>query len=72
MLNTYHAKLYLNIRTGSELFFTLFLGFGSSPFLKSKMTERVTNELALVDHIGSDVKFASRQNVVPTNFLFFD
>lgn len=68
MLSTYHAKFYLKIRTGSQLILTLFPGFGRPPLLDSKMTERITNELALVEHIGSDVIFASRQNIV-ANFL---
>ena len=67
-LSTYHAKFYLKIRTGSPVVLTLFLGFGSPPLLDSKMTERIKNESALVNQIGSDVIFASQQNIV-TNFL---
>ena len=38
------------------------------PLLDSKMTERIKNESALVNQIGSDVIFASQQNIV-ANFL---
>ena len=62
MLSTYHAKFYLKIRTGSQVIFTLFLGFGRPPLLDSKMTGRIKNELALVNQIGSDVIFASHQH----------
>ena len=68
MLSTYHAKFYLKIRTGSQVIFTLFLGFRRPPLLDSKMTGRIKNELALVNQIGSDVIFASHQNIV-ANFL---
>ena len=68
MLSTYHAKFYLKIQTGSHVILTLFLGFGRPPLLNSKMTERIKNELALVNQIGSDVTFASQQNIV-ANFL---
>ena len=68
MLSTYHAKLYLKIRTGSQVVLTLFLGFDRPPSLDSKKTGRIKNELALVNQIGSDVIFASHQNIV-ANFL---
>ena len=68
MLSTYHAKFYLKIRTGSEVILTLFLDFGYPPFLDSKETGRIKNELALVNQIGSDVILASHQNIV-ANFL---
>ena len=68
VLSTYHAKFYLKIRTGSQVIFTLFLGFGRPPLLDSKMTGRIKTELALVNQIGSDVIFASHQNIV-ANFL---
>ena len=64
MLSTYHAKFYLKIRTGSQVILTLFLGFGRSPLLDSKKTGRIKNELALANQIGSDVIFASDQNIV--------
>ena len=64
MLSTYHAKFYLKIRTGSRVVLTLFLGFGRPPSLDSKKTGRIKNELALVNQIGSDVIFASHQNIV--------
>ena len=53
---------------GKSGYFTLFLGFGSPPLLDSKMIERIKNESAIVNQIGSDVIFASQQNIV-TNFL---
>ena len=68
VLSTYHAKFYLKIRTGSQVILTLFLGFGRPPSLDSKKTGRIKNELALVNQIGSDVIFASHQNIV-ANFL---
>jgi len=49
-------------------YLTLFLGFGLPPLLDSKKTGRIKNELALVNQIGSDVIFASHQNIV-ANFL---
>ena len=64
MLITYHAKFYLKIRTGGQVILTLFLGFGRPPSLDSKMTGRIKNGLALVNQIGSDVVFASQQNIV--------
>ena len=64
MLSIYHAKFYLKIRTGSQVILTLFLGFGRPPSLDSKKTGRIKNELALVNQIGSDVIFASHQNIV--------
>ena len=64
MLSTYHAKFYLNIRTGSQVILALFLGFGRPPLLDSKKIWRIKNELALVNQIGSDVIFASHQNIV--------
>ena len=67
-LGSRSAKFYLKIRTGSQVIFTLFLGFGRPPLLDSKMTGRIKNELALVNQIGSDVIFASHQNIV-ANFL---
>ena len=69
MLSTYHAKSYLKIRTGSQVILTLFLGFGHSPLLDSKKTGRIKYELALVNQKGSDVIFASHQNIV-ANFLY--
>ena len=68
MLSTYHAKFYLKIRTGNQVILTLFLGFGCSLLLDSKITERIKNELALVNQIGSDIIFASQQNIL-VNFL---
>ena len=47
---------------------TLFLDFGYPPLLDSKKTGHIKNELALVNQIGSDVIFASHQNIV-ANFL---
>ena len=64
MLSIYHAKFYLKIRTGSQVILTLFLGFGRPPSLDSKKTGRIKNELALVNQIGSDIIFASHQNIV--------
>ena len=64
MLSIYHAKFYLKIRTGSQVILTLFLGFGRPPLLDSKKTGRIKNELALVNQIGSDIIFASHQNIV--------
>ena len=64
MLSIYHAKFYLKIRTGSQVILTLFLGFGRPPSHDSKKTGRIKNELALVNQIGSDVIFASHQNIV--------
>ena len=64
MPSTYHTKFYLKIRTGSQVILTLFLGFGRPPSLDSKQTGRIKNELALVNQIGSDVIFASHQNIV--------
>ena len=64
MLSIYHTKFYLKIRTGSQVILTLFLGFGRPPSLDSKKTGRIKNELALVNQIGSDVIFASHQNIV--------
>ena len=55
-------RFYLEIRTGSQVILTMFLGFGRSPLLDSKKTGRIKNELALVNQIGSDVIFASDQN----------
>ena len=49
MLSTCHAKFYLKIRTGSQVIFTLFLGFGRPLSLDSKKTGRIKNELALVN-----------------------
>jgi len=69
VLSTYHAKSYLKIRTGSQVILTLFLGFGHSPLLDSKKTGRIKYELALVNQKGSDVIFASHQNIV-ANFLY--
>ena len=68
MLSTYHAKFYLKIRTGSQVILTLFLDFGYPPLLDSKKTGHIKNESALVNQIGSDVIFASHQNIV-ANFL---
>ena len=53
---------------GNQVILTLFLGFGCSLLLDSKITERIKNELALVNQIGSDVIFALQQNIV-LNFL---
>ena len=64
VLSTYYAKFYLKIRTGSQVILTLFLGFGRPPSLDSKKTGCIKNELALVNQIGSDVIFASHQNIV--------
>ena len=64
MLSIYLAKFYLKIRTGSQVILTLFLGFGRPPSLDSKKTGRIKNELALVNQIGSDIIFASHQNIV--------
>ena len=64
MLSIYHAKFYLKIRTRSQVILTLFLAFGRPPSLDSKKTGRIKNELALVNQIGSDVIFASHQNIV--------
>ena len=36
MLNIYHAKFYLKIRTGSLIILTVFLDFGRPPLLNSK------------------------------------
>ena len=58
----------MKIRTGSQVILTLFLGFGRPPLHDSKMIGCIKNELALVNQIGSDVIFASHQNIV-TNFL---
>ena len=59
LLSIYLAKFYLKIRTGSQV-----LGFGRPPSLDSKKTGRIKNELALVSQIGSDIIFASHQNIV--------
>ena len=72
MLSTYHAKFYLKIRTGRQVILTLFLGFGRSPLLDSKKTGRIKKELALVNQIGSDVIFASDQNIVASFLCDFD
>ena len=62
VLNTYHAKFYLKIRTVCQFILTLFFGFGRPPLLDPKMTGCIKNELAPVNQIGSDVIFASHQN----------
>ena len=49
---------------GKSGYFDLFIGFGRSPSLDSKKTGRIKNELALVNQTGSDVIFASHQNIV--------
>ena len=49
---------------GKSGYFHLFLGFGRPPSLDSKKTGRIKNELALVSQIGSDIIFASHQNIV--------
>ena len=71
MLSTHHAKFYLKIRTGSQVILTLFLAFGLSPLLDSK-TGRIKNEMALVNQIGSDVIFASDQNIVASFLCNFE
>ena len=63
-LSTYHAKFYLKIRTGSYFDFVSWVWPIQICLLDSKMTERITNELAPVNQIGSDVIFASQQNIV--------
>ena len=65
-LGSRSAKFYLKIRTGSQVILTLFLGFGRPPSLDSKKTGRIKNEL--INQRGSDVIFASHQNIV-ANFL---
>ena len=60
--STYHAKVYLKIRTGSQVMLTLFLCFGCLPLLDPKMSECIKKELALLKQIGSDVIFASQRN----------
>ena len=69
MLSSYLAKFYLKIRTGSQVILTLFLSFGPSAIAPlKKKTGHIKNELALVNQIGSDLIFASHQNIV-ANFL---
>ena len=53
---------------GSQVILTLFPGFGRPPLLDSKKTGHIKNELALINQKGSDVIFASHQNVV-ANFI---
>ena len=65
-LGSRSAKFYLKIWTGSQVILTLFLGFGRPLLLDSKKTGRIKNEL--VNQRGSDVIFASHQNIV-ANFL---
>ena len=68
MLSTYHANFYFKIQTGNQVVLTLFLSSGRQPLFDSIMTRRIKNELAQVNQIGSDVIFASHQNIV-ANFL---
>ena len=49
-------------------YFDLVSWFWPSAIARFKMTERIKNESALVNQIGSDVIFASQQNIV-ANFL---
>ena len=68
-LGSRSAKFYLKIRTGSQVILTLFLGLGRPPSFDSKKTGRIKNELALVNQIGSDVIFASHQNIVANFYV---
>ena len=45
--NTYHAKFYRDIRTGSLIILALFFGFRSPPLLDSKNDRVRPKELAL-------------------------
>ena len=48
VLNTYHAKFYFKIRTGSPIILTLFFAFGRPPFFNSKMAARKQKKWGLV------------------------
>ena len=72
VLSTYHAKFYLKIRMRRQIILTLCLGFGRSPLLESKKTGRLKYGLALVNQTGSDVIFASHQNIVASFLCNFE
>ena len=66
MLSTYHAKFLFQNSNGKSSYFDLASWFWPIQkfLLHSKMTERIKNELALVNQRGSDVIFALHQNIV--------